>query len=51
MSIPPIPIVFEPIFKPKPWGGRELARLFGKRLPGDGPIGESKANRCRPKAT
>jgi len=41
VSIPPIPVVFEPIFKPKPWGGRELARLFGKRLPGDDPIGES----------
>jgi mannose-6-phosphate isomerase len=41
VSIPPIPVVFEPIFKPKPWGGRELARLFGKPLPGSGPIGES----------
>jgi len=41
VSVPPIPVVFEPIFKPKPWGGRELARLFGKPLPGDGPIGES----------
>ncbi|MFQ5806977.1 MAG: type I phosphomannose isomerase catalytic subunit [Phycisphaerae bacterium] len=41
MTVPPIPVVFEPIFKPKPWGGRELTRLFGKRLPGEGPIGES----------
>jgi mannose-6-phosphate isomerase len=41
VSVPPIPVVFEPIFKPKPWGGRELARLFGKPLPGHGPIGES----------
>ena len=41
MSIPPIPAVFEPIFKPKPWGGCELARLFGKQLPPDVPIGES----------
>jgi len=41
MDSPPIPVVFEPIFKLKPWGGRELERLFGKKLPGDGPIGES----------
>lgn len=41
MSIPPIPVIFEPLFKPKPWGGRKLAELFGKALPGAGPIGES----------
>jgi mannose-6-phosphate isomerase len=41
VSIPPIPVVFEPIFKPKPWGGRELERLFGKQLPAEVPIGES----------
>lgn len=40
-AIPPIPVVFQPIFKPKPWGGRELATLFGKELPDDDPIGES----------
>jgi len=39
--IPPIPVVFEPIFKPRPWGGRELERLFGKKLPPGQPIGES----------
>jgi mannose-6-phosphate isomerase len=36
-----MPVVFEPIFKPKPWGGRELARLFAKQLPPYVPIGES----------
>jgi mannose-6-phosphate isomerase len=36
----PIPVVFEPIFKARPWGGRMLERLFAKQLPG-GPIGES----------
>jgi mannose-6-phosphate isomerase len=37
-----LPILkFEPILKPTVWGGRELARLFGRRLPGDGPFGES----------
>jgi mannose-6-phosphate isomerase len=41
VSVPPIPVIFEPIFKAKPWGGRELARLFDKRLPPEVPIGES----------
>lgn len=35
------PLIFEPIFKPKIWGGRNIERLFGKKLPGDEPIGES----------
>lgn len=37
----PIPVVFEPIFKTRPWGGRRLAALLGKQLPPSGPIGES----------
>ena len=41
MSIPPIPVVFKPIFKPKPWGGRRLAELFNKPLPTGERIGES----------
>lgn len=35
------PLIFEPIFKPKIWGGRHLEGLLGKRLPGIEPIGES----------
>lgn len=35
------PLVFEPIFKPKIWGGRNLARLLGKQLPTDEAYGES----------
>jgi len=35
------PVSFEPIFKPKPWGGARLKELLGKRPPGAGPIGES----------
>ncbi|MHC4695679.1 MAG: type I phosphomannose isomerase catalytic subunit [Planctomycetota bacterium] len=35
------PLVFEPIFKRKIWGGSRLAKLLGKRLPQEGPIGES----------
>ncbi len=35
------PLIFEPIFRPKVWGGRNLERLFDKRLPGGAAIGES----------
>ena len=35
------PLVFEPIFKERIWGGRRLEMLFGKRLPGSAAIGES----------
>ncbi len=35
------PLVFEPIFKPKIWGARNLARLFSKALPPDELVGES----------
>ncbi|RME23347.1 MAG: mannose-6-phosphate isomerase, partial [Deltaproteobacteria bacterium] len=38
-SLPPM--VFEPIIKPLPWGGRKLGELFGKPLPPDLPCGES----------
>ncbi len=40
MTLPPIPVVFEPIFKAKPWGGQRLATLLDKPLPA-GQIGES----------
>lgn len=35
------PLVFQPICKPKVWGGRNLERLLGKSLPPDEPIGET----------
>jgi len=35
------PIVFEPIFMHRVWGGRRLETHFGKRLPTHGRIGES----------
>jgi mannose-6-phosphate isomerase len=35
------PIVFEPIFMDRVWGGRRLETQFGKRLPSHGRIGES----------
>lgn len=41
MHLPPIPLVFQPLFKPKPWGSRRLATLFDKHLPHDEPIGEA----------
>ena len=37
----PGPLVFAEVFKAKPWGGRALARLAGKRLPPGEPVGES----------
>jgi mannose-6-phosphate isomerase len=37
----PIPVLFDPLFKPKPWGGRMLEALFSKPLPPGVPIGES----------
>jgi mannose-6-phosphate isomerase len=35
------PLTFHPIFKPRVWGGRNLERLYGKRLPPGVPVGES----------
>jgi mannose-6-phosphate isomerase len=35
------PLTFEPIFKPKLWGGRRLEALLDKRLPPEQTIGES----------
>jgi mannose-6-phosphate isomerase len=35
------PLTFQPIFKDRIWGGRELERLYGKKLPAGTPIGES----------
>ena len=41
MTSSPIPVVFQPLFKSRPWGGRRLASLFGKPLPEGEKIGES----------
>ena len=35
------PYKFKPVYVEKIWGGRNLARLFGRDLPGEAPIGES----------
>jgi len=35
------PFVFQPIFKDRIWGGRELERLYSKKIPAGQPIGES----------
>jgi len=35
------PFVFEPIFKDRIWGGRELERLYAKKIPAGQPTGES----------
>ncbi len=35
------PLIFQPAFKERVWGGRELERLYGKKIPAGAPIGES----------
>ena len=35
------PLIFQPAFKERVWGGRELERLYGKKLPPGAVIGES----------
>ena len=35
------PLLFEPIYQYRPWGGRHLSKLLKKPLPGEGPIGEA----------
>ena len=35
------PLVFQPLFKERVWGGRELERLYAKKLPLSKTIGES----------
>jgi len=37
----PAPLVFEPLFLERAWGGRRLASAFGKKLPPGKQIGES----------
>jgi mannose-6-phosphate isomerase len=35
------PLIFQPRYKDRIWGGRELERLYAKNLPAGQPIGES----------
>jgi mannose-6-phosphate isomerase len=35
------PLLFEPFLRPMVWGGRRLGERLGKRLPAEGPYGES----------
>jgi mannose-6-phosphate isomerase len=35
------PIVFEPLYMQRVWGGRELAHQYGRKLPNEAPYGES----------
>ena len=44
------PIIFEPLFRERPWGGRRLETQFGKRLPPKVRIGESWEIVDRPEA-
>lgn len=42
------PLIFAPIFKERVWGGRNIERLYGKKLPPDQVIGESWEMTDRP---
>ena len=44
------PILFQPIFKERIWGGRQLETLYQKQLPAGVPIGESWEISDRPGA-
>ena len=44
------PLLFQPIFMERIWGGRKLADLFGKNLPAEKRIGESWEIVDRPEA-
>jgi mannose-6-phosphate isomerase len=44
------PLVFQPIFQERIWGGSKLAELFGKKLPANKRIGESWEIVDRPEA-
>jgi mannose-6-phosphate isomerase len=35
------PLIFQPLFKDRVWGGRELERLYAKKIPAGKPVGES----------
>jgi mannose-6-phosphate isomerase len=35
------PIIFQPILKDRVWGGRELERLYAKKIPAGAPTGEA----------
>lgn len=44
------PIIFEPLYMERVWGGRKLETLFGRTLPGGAVIGESWELVDRPEA-
>ena len=44
------PIVFEPIYMDRVWGGRQMETAFGRRLPTHGRIGEAWELVDRPEA-
>src|SRR5438445_13628004 len=44
------PLKFRPIFQERVWGGRNLERLYQKKLPEGVPIGESWEISDRPEA-
>jgi len=47
---PPSPLLFEPLFQERAWGGRRLESAFGRQLPPGKRIGESWEIADRPEA-
>jgi mannose-6-phosphate isomerase len=47
---PPSPLLFEPLFQERAWGGRRLESAFGRQLPSGQRIGESWEIADRPEA-
>lgn len=41
------PLILEPIYKYRIWGGRKLERILGKKLPANESIGEAWETSCR----
>jgi mannose-6-phosphate isomerase len=49
-ACPPSPLLFEPLFQERVWGGRRLESAFGRQLPPGKRIGESWEIADRPEA-
>ncbi|MEM7014022.1 MAG: mannose-6-phosphate isomerase, partial [Verrucomicrobiota bacterium] len=44
------PLVFDPIYQERVWGGRALEHVYQRKLPGNQPVGESWEIVDRPEA-
>ncbi len=51
ITLPPAPLLLDPVFQPRPWGGTELATVLDKDLPAGPPIGEAWEVSDRPEGS